>query len=88
MIARSQQTGMSAVGKAAIHKFSKLGHKSGTWNVTLVNVISYKLLIKMMFMVCQNKKQIGLKATCLIYQVFINQSLTVFVCLYCARKRQ
>jgi len=30
----------------------------------------------------------GLKDSCLIYQVFINQSLTVFVHLYCVRKRQ
>ena len=31
---------------------------------------------------------IGLKDSCLIYQVFINQSLTVFVRFHCARKRQ
>ena len=31
---------------------------------------------------------IGLKGSCLIYQVFINQPLTVFVHLHCARKRQ
>ena len=31
---------------------------------------------------------IGLKDPCLIYQVFINQSLTVFVQLHCAYKRQ
>jgi len=31
---------------------------------------------------------IGLKNSCLIHQVFINQSLTVFVHLDCARKRQ
>jgi hypothetical protein len=31
---------------------------------------------------------IGLKDSRLIYQVFINQSLTVFVHLHCARKRQ
>ena len=31
---------------------------------------------------------IGLKDSHLIYQVFINQSLTVFVHLHCARKRQ
>jgi len=30
---------------------------------------------------------IGLKDSYLIYQVFINQSLTVFVHLHCARKR-
>ena len=31
---------------------------------------------------------IGLKDSCLIYRVFINQSLTVFVHLGCARKHQ
>ena len=31
---------------------------------------------------------IGLIDSCLIYQVFINQSLTVFVDLLCARKRK
>ena len=31
---------------------------------------------------------IGLKDSCLICQVFINQSLAVFVFLQCARKRQ
>jgi len=31
---------------------------------------------------------IRLKDSRLVYQVFINHSLTVFVCLYCARKRQ
>ena len=31
---------------------------------------------------------IGLKDSHLIYQVFINQSLTVFVQLHCARKRR
>jgi hypothetical protein len=30
----------------------------------------------------------GLKGSCLIYQVFINQSLTVFVFFNCARKRR
>ncbi len=30
----------------------------------------------------------GLKDSFLIYQVFINQSLTVFVCFHCARERQ
>jgi hypothetical protein len=30
----------------------------------------------------------GLKDSCLIYQVFINQLLTVFAHLHCARKRQ
>ena len=29
----------------AADKLRLVGHKSGTWNVTLVNVISYKLLI-------------------------------------------
>ena len=31
---------------------------------------------------------IGLKDSCLIYQVFINQPLTVLVQLNCARNRQ
>ena len=31
---------------------------------------------------------IGLKDSYLIYQVFINQSLTVFVHLHCSRNRQ